>query len=89
MSRFDSDVQRGEPGYHGDRAEFCIASDTTYSLTGTLQASASEDLDNTAAAEVSIETVGATPMFIVSEQASDGETVPLSMSLPCRRDATT
>jgi hypothetical protein len=63
--------------------DFCIASDTTYSLTGTLQASASEDLDNTdGVAEVSIETIGETPVFILDQQASNGETVPLSMSLP-------
>jgi hypothetical protein len=63
--------------------EFCIASDTNYSLTGSVQASANEDIGNiTATGVVSIETVGPSPMFIVNEQATNGQDVPISMSLP-------
>ncbi|MFZ2060650.1 MAG: choice-of-anchor Q domain-containing protein [Candidatus Binatus sp.] len=62
---------------------FCIASDTNYSLSGSVQASANEDIGNiTATGVVSIETVGPSPMFIVNEQATNGQDVPLSMSLP-------
>lgn len=62
---------------------FCIASDTNYSLTGSVQASANEDIGNiTATGVVSIETVGPSPMFIVNEQATNGQDVPISMSLP-------
>jgi hypothetical protein len=62
---------------------FCIASDTNYSLTGSVQASANEDIGNiTATGIVSIETVGASPMLIVNEQVTNGQDVPLSMSLP-------
>jgi len=31
---------------------------------------------------VSIETVGPSPMFLVNEQATNGQNVPISMSLP-------
>ncbi|WP_422297150.1 choice-of-anchor Q domain-containing protein [Candidatus Binatus sp.] len=62
---------------------FCIASDTNYSLSGSVQASANEDIGNiTATGVVSIETVGPSPTFIVNEQATNGQDVPLSMSLP-------
>ena len=65
------------------QAEFCIASDTNYSLTGSVQASANQDIGNiTAAGVVSIETVGPSPMFIVNEQATNGQDVPISMSVP-------
>ena len=65
------------------KAEFCIASATTYLLTGSVQAGASEDLGNiTAVGIVSIETVGPTPMLLVNEQATNGQNVPISMSLP-------
>ena len=64
-------------------AMFCIGSATTYSLTGSVQASASEDLGNiTATGAVSLATVGSPPMFIVVEEATDGQNVPISMSLP-------
>ncbi len=64
-------------------ADFCIASDTTYSLTGSVQASPNEDIGNiTATGVVSIETVGPSPMLIVNEQASNGQDVPISMSVP-------
>ena len=64
-------------------AVFCIASATTYSLTGSVQASANEDLGNIfAVGVVSIETVGASPMLLVNEQASNGQDVPISMSVP-------
>jgi hypothetical protein len=64
-------------------ADFCIASDTTYALTGSVQASANEDLSNiTATGVVSIETVGPSPMLLVNEQASNGQDVPISMSVP-------
>src|SRR5208282_6174274 len=50
------------------QAEFCIASDTTYSLTGSVQASASEDVGTiTATGVVSIENAGSS-MFIYDEQ---------------------
>jgi CSLREA domain-containing protein len=62
--------------------EFCIASATTYSLTGSIQASPNEDLGNiTATGVVSIETVGPSPMLIVNEQATNGQHVPISMSV--------
>jgi CSLREA domain-containing protein len=65
------------------KAEFCITSTTTYSLTGSVQASANEDLGNISAVGiVSIETVGPTPMLLVNEQATNGQNVPISMSLP-------
>jgi hypothetical protein len=64
-------------------ADFCIASDTTYSLTGSVQASASEDIGNIfATGVVSIETVGPSPMLLLNEQASNGQNVPISMSIP-------
>jgi hypothetical protein len=64
------------------KADFCIASTTTYSLTGSLHASASEDLGNiTATGVVSIESLG-TSMFLVNEQATNGQNVPISMSVP-------
>ncbi len=64
-------------------AEFCIASDTTYSLTGSVQATASEDLGNiSGVGVVSLETVGPSPISLVSEQATNGEDVPISLSLP-------
>ena len=63
-------------------AQFCITSNTNYSLTGTVQASANQDLGNiTATAVVSIETIAPTPIFIVNEQATNGQDVPISMSL--------
>jgi Abnormal spindle-like microcephaly-assoc'd, ASPM-SPD-2-Hydin len=63
------------------KADFCIASTATYSLTGSVQASASEDLGNiTAAGFVSIESLG-TSMFLVNEQATNGQNVPISMSV--------
>jgi hypothetical protein len=72
-----------DQGFTEFDAEFCIASDTTYSLTGSVQASANEDLGNiTGVAVVSIETVGPSPIFVVNEQASNGQDVPISMSLP-------
>ena len=37
---------------------------------------------NTAVAVVSIETVGPSPILIVNEQASNGQDVPISMSVP-------
>lgn len=64
-------------------AEFCITSATTYSLTGSVQASANQDLGNiSAVGVVSIETVGPSPMLLVNEQAANGQNVPISMSLP-------
>jgi hypothetical protein len=64
-------------------ADFCIASDTNYSLTGSVQASANEDLGNiTATGAVSLEALGPPTMFLVEEQATNGQNVPLSMSLP-------
>ena len=64
-------------------AEFCITATTTYSLTGSVQASANQDLGNISAVGiVSIETVGPSPMFLVNEQATNGQNVPISMSLP-------
>jgi CSLREA domain-containing protein len=65
------------------KAEFCITTTTTYSLTGSVQASANQDLGNISAVGiVSIETVGASPMLLVNEQATNGQNVPISMSLP-------
>jgi hypothetical protein len=65
------------------QADFCIASDTTYSLTGSVQASPNEDLGNiTATGVVSIETVGPSPTLLVNEQASNGQDVAISMSVP-------
>ena len=64
-------------------AQFCITSNTNYSLTGTVQASANQDLGSiTAVGAVSIETIAPMPILIVNEQATDGQDVPISMSLP-------
>ena len=60
----------------------CVASNTNYSLTGTVQASPNQDLGNiTAVGVVSIATAGSTPIFIVNVQASNGQHVPISKSL--------
>jgi hypothetical protein len=64
-------------------AQFCIASATTYSLNGSVQATANQDLGNiTATAVVSLETVASMPMLLVNEQATNGQNVPISMSVP-------
>jgi hypothetical protein len=64
------------------KADFCIASDTTYALSGSVQAGASEDMGNiSATGVVSIENL-TTSSFIVNEQVTNGQNVPISMSLP-------
>jgi hypothetical protein len=64
------------------KVDFCIASDTTYSLSGSVQAGASEDMGNiSATGVVSIENLS-TSIFIVNEQATNGQNVPISMSVP-------
>jgi Cep192 domain 4 len=69
-------------GFTQFKAEFCIASSTNYSLNGSVQASVNQDLGNiSAVGVVSIATSGSTPTFIVNEQASNGQDVPISMSL--------
>ena len=71
-----------DQGFTQFKAEFCIASSTHYSLTGSVQASANQDLGNiTAVGVVSIATSGSMPTFIVNEQASNGQHVPISKSL--------
>jgi hypothetical protein len=52
-------------------------------LTGSVQASANQDIGNiTATGDVSVEALGPPTMFIVDEQATNGQDVPLSMSVP-------
>jgi hypothetical protein len=63
-------------------ADFCIASNTNYALTGSVQASANQDLGNiTATGVVSVEALG-TSMFLVNEEATNGQNDPISMTLP-------
>ena len=63
-------------------ADFCIASDTTYALSGSVQASTSEDFGNiNATGIVSIQDLS-TMDFIVNEQVANGQNDPLSMDLP-------
>jgi hypothetical protein len=64
-------------------AKFCITSATTYSLSGSVQASANQDLGNiTGTAVVSIQTVASMPTLLVNEQATNGQNIPISMSVP-------
>jgi hypothetical protein len=71
-----------DQGFTQFKAQFCVASKTNYSLTGTVQASANQDLGNiTAVGVVSIATSGSMPKFIVNEQATNGQNKPISMPL--------
>jgi hypothetical protein len=64
------------------KVDFCIASNTTYALSGSVQAGASEDMGNiSATGVVSIENL-TTSTFIVNEEVTNGQNVPISMSLP-------
>ena len=62
-------------------AEFCITADTTYTLSGLIEADPNEDFGNiTAVSFVTIAPVGESQ--ILNLQASNGESVPISMSVP-------
>jgi Abnormal spindle-like microcephaly-assoc'd, ASPM-SPD-2-Hydin len=63
------------------QAEFCISADTTYTLSGLIEADPNEDFENiTAVSFVTIAPVGGSQ--ILNLQASNGESVPLPMSVP-------
>ena len=62
-------------------AEFCLTADTTYTLSGLIEADPNEDFGNiTAVSFVTIAPVGGSQ--ILNLQASNGESVPLPMSVP-------
>jgi len=62
-------------------AEFCISADTTYTLSGLIEADPNEDFGNiTAVSFVTITPIGADQ--ILNLQASNGQSVPLPMSVP-------
>jgi Abnormal spindle-like microcephaly-assoc'd, ASPM-SPD-2-Hydin len=62
-------------------AEFCISADTTYTLSGLIDADPNEDFGNiTAVSFVTITPIGADQ--ILNLQASNGQSVPLPMSVP-------
>ncbi len=63
------------------QAEFCISADTTYTLSGLIEADPDEDFTNISAVSfVTIAPVGQPQ--ILNLQASNGESVPLPMSVP-------